>query len=542
MKKILLTVVAIVAISTTNAQIVNIPDANFKAYLVGNAAINTNADTEIQVSEATAYTGWINCPNLSISDLTGIEYFTSATQLYCNNNQISSLDLTNNSALTVIWCGANPLLSIDVSNNTALQDFRCINNQLTTLDVSNNTALTLLYCNNNQLTSLNMKNTNNSNLTSINATNNPNLTCIEVDDSLYSATNWTGGSFSFDLASSFNEDCNACIVTIPDANFKTYLVGNTSINTNGDTEIQCYEAQSFTGGIDCPNLSITDLTGIEAFTGITSLVCNNNQLTSLNLSNNTALVDVYCYLNQLTSLDVSQNTALEILLCQVNQLTSLDVSQNSALGFLNCTANLLTDLDVSQNLAMVQLQCYTNQLTSLDVSQNTALSILYCNHNQLSNLDVSQNSSLHWLWCQNNQLTALNVANGNNNNFMALRAEVNPNLACIEVDDVAYSTTNWTGGNFDFDPASSFSEDCSGTAGSNNMDQILVNVYPNPASTELYIEVSETTQIELLNMVGETVLTTILNHQKNTIDVSSLVSGVYFLQTENGASTKFIKK
>ncbi len=80
------------------------------------------------------------------------------------------------------------------------------------------------------------------------------------------------------------------------------------------------------------------------------------------------------------------------------------------------------------------------------------------------------------------------------------------------------------------------------TSGIEDLEQMVLNVYPNPVSNELNIEVSKTTQIELLNMVGETVLTTILNHKKNTIDVSRLVSGVYFLQTEKGSSTKFIKE
>ena len=52
------------------AQNVNIPDANFKAYLVGNSSINTNMDSEIQVSEAGVFTGVINCPGNNISDLT----------------------------------------------------------------------------------------------------------------------------------------------------------------------------------------------------------------------------------------------------------------------------------------------------------------------------------------------------------------------------------------------------------------------------------------------------------------------------------------
>ena len=79
---------------------VNIPDANFKAYLVGNTAINTNGDTEIQLSEATAFNGQINCSSDNISDLTGIEAFTALTELYCYNNQLTSLDVISNLALT----------------------------------------------------------------------------------------------------------------------------------------------------------------------------------------------------------------------------------------------------------------------------------------------------------------------------------------------------------------------------------------------------------------------------------------------------------
>ena len=57
MKKLLLILLCLPFIGF--GQNVNIPDANFKAYLVGNTAINTNGDTEIQVSEANSYTGYI---------------------------------------------------------------------------------------------------------------------------------------------------------------------------------------------------------------------------------------------------------------------------------------------------------------------------------------------------------------------------------------------------------------------------------------------------------------------------------------------------
>jgi Leucine-rich repeat (LRR) protein len=132
---------------------------------------------------------------------------------------------------------------------------------------------------------------------------------------------------------------NEKIVNITDANFKGYLLGNTAINTNGDTEIQVSEATAFTGTIYCQSMGISNLTGIEAFTALTWLECSYNQLTSLDVSQNTALTWLLCYNNQLTSLDVSQNTALTSLWCYYNQLSSLDVSQNTALTYLDCNGN-----------------------------------------------------------------------------------------------------------------------------------------------------------------------------------------------------------
>ena len=250
------------------------------------------------------------------------------------------------------------------------------------------------------------------------------------------------------------------IVKIPDANFRAYLLGNSNINTNGDTLIQVSEASVYDGAISCGFSNISDLRGIEAFVSITELYCNYNELTSLDVSQNTALTKLGCSRNQLTSLDVSQNTALIQLTCQVNQLTSLDVSQNTALTLLNCGKNPLTSLDVSQNTALTGLYCFMNPLTSLDVSQNTALTELVCYYNDLTSLDVSQNSALVLLWCNHNLLTCLNVANGNNTNLYYLETYDNPNLTCIQVDDAAWSTANYITNNYLLDPQTFYSENC----------------------------------------------------------------------------------
>ena len=148
--------------------------------------------------------------------------------------------------------------------------------------------------------------------------------------------------------------------------------------------------------------TLTSLQGIEYFESLTELVCYYNQLTSLDVSANTALTELYCLSNQLTSLDVSANTALTVLDCSSNSLTSLDVSANTALTELWCGYNQLTSLDVSANTALTTLWCYYNQLESLDVSANTALMVLECDDNQLTSLDVSANTALTFLECEDN--------------------------------------------------------------------------------------------------------------------------------------------
>ena len=46
-----------------------------------------------------------------------------------------------------------------------------------------------------------------------------------------------------------------------------------------------------------------------------------------------------CENNQLTTLDISKNTKLISLTCETNQLSSLDISQNKKLTFFNCLNN-----------------------------------------------------------------------------------------------------------------------------------------------------------------------------------------------------------
>ncbi len=203
------TATAAFTISITNdlGEAINIPDANFKAVLLSNSShpgLDANGDGEISELEANAFTGLINANSIGIKDATGIEYFTNIITLILGTNDLTVIDVSNNTALIKLSLSYNnKLTAIDVSNNTALTELSLSGTRLTAIDVSNNTALTKLYLGDNQLseidvsnntmltdlrlfgnddlTKINLANGNNDKLTDLNLTNTLNLTCVQVD-------------------------------------------------------------------------------------------------------------------------------------------------------------------------------------------------------------------------------------------------------------------------------------------------------------------------------------------------------------------------
>jgi len=218
------------------------------------------------------------------------------------------------------------------------------------------------------------------------------------------------------------------VVKISDPNFLDALV-ELGVDKNGDGIISPDEAEVVTA-LDVRNDSITDMTGIEAFVNLDSLLCGNNYLAELDISNNKSLVLLGCNYNRLTSINVSSNTALQELYCYNNQLTSLNLTNNTDLTTLNCSFNQITSLNLSNNTLLLVLCCHFNQLGTLDVSKNscleilncdgnfipsinistTALLFLYCSSNQLDFLDVTKNLSLEVLICGGNLLSSLDIS------------------------------------------------------------------------------------------------------------------------------------
>ncbi len=330
---------------------------------------------------------------------------------------------------------------------------------------------------------------------------------------------------------------NAQIVNIPDANFKAYLVGNALINTNADAEIQVSEANGFAGSIYCHSLSILNFTGIEAFILLDSLTCSGNSLSTIDLSSNTSLRYLYCVGNSWTSLDVSNNAALTYLNCAANSLTTLDVSNNTLLTSLVFTGNSLSAIDITNNSSLLTLGCSNNLLSSIDVSNNLLLRYLICRNNSLSIFDLSNHSDLFWFDADDNNFADLNIANANNINFLTFSITGNPNLSCIEVDDVAYSTTNWLG----IDATTSFSTNCNG-ASIDELGSITVNVFPNPTSSSLTIESSENIEsVAIYNTLGQLVQQEFTTY----FSVENLPTGIYMIHAETEIGiirSRFVKE
>ncbi|MBT6014004.1 MAG: hypothetical protein HOG85_04210, partial [Flavobacteriales bacterium] len=275
-------------------------------------------------------------------------------------------------------------------------------------------------------------------------------------------------SLAVNYYSAANADDGSCtyqMTYVPDDNFELKLIAlghdsgplDDSVLTSNINTITILDVSYTTGW------PIHDMTGIEDFTALVRLYCNNNHIDEFNTT---------------TSMDLSGLTNLTHLRCQWNFLYSLDVSQNTALIDLDCGGNDLTSLDVSQNTALIELGVYGNDLTSLDVSNNTALTGLWCPFNYLTSVDVSNHTSLTTLVCNNNDfLTSVDMRNGNNTNLVYFNANNNLALSCIDVDDPFWMYTYFSNS---INGSTSFSGSCSGLG---CMDPMACN-YNSYATTD----------------------------------------------------------
>lgn len=177
-----------------SAQIVSIPDPNFKNALVNTLCVDldhngladadadTNNDGEIDVAEALAVTD-LYVMNRNISNLAGLEAFTVVEVLNIGGNPVYAFDPSPYQNLKDLLCGNNQLSSLNVSTLPNLETLDCSDNPLTDLTCSNNPSLRYLRCNYTLLITLNLCSTG---VRILNCSENPNLTSISIKNGVIS--------------------------------------------------------------------------------------------------------------------------------------------------------------------------------------------------------------------------------------------------------------------------------------------------------------------------------------------------------------------
>lgn len=229
-----------------------------------------------------------------VTDITGLEYFTSLETLSLKYNNVSDIKpIEGISTLKVLILGENPISSINLDKLGELTDLRLYGTNISDIDLTKTPKLESLYLQRTNVSKVDLTPLQSldqallnkcSSLTEIKASNLPSITRIDA------------------------VECN----------LKSFEIS------------------------DCPSLR--------------ELHLNSNKLTSIKMTNLAMLMRLNVYDNQITSIDVSNLPLLMWLFVYDNQLTSIDLSANVPLREFRASNNPLTEVNLSTNENIVSLE------------------------------------------------------------------------------------------------------------------------------------------------------------------------------------------
>lgn len=377
---------------------------------------------------------------------------------------------------------------------------------------------------------------------------------------------------------------NAQIINFPDPNFKSKLlqanVSNnianfTIIDTNYNGEIEVNEIEDVTF-LDISNGSISDLTGLSYF-NLFYFDCSNNNIITLVDLNQQNLLQLDCSNNQLSELLITTNS-IEDLFCSNNLIESIDLSSLGLVDFLDIHNNKISSFVPPQYINYLNIR--NNSFNGFLIPNFTLDAVLVFGNNtsdqliynsswrapkelyyysdlaieiDLSNVPVSsfeyfsQQPTFNFIDCNlltkiklNNNLAStqnyggsLNIINCNNlNSICGDVGEVdyfNQRLLELNLSSQVFVSSDCQLKNSDFEFSNYFS------------------IYPNPAKNTLNIKIKnsiEVSSLSIYNNLGQLIMLISNVKDNNTIDVSNLKTGNYFIKliTDKAISTgKFIK-
>lgn len=324
------------------AQIIDFPDENLKnALLDHSTTIDTNNNGEIEVSEAANFSGdFLFLQNKDITDISGLENFTSTDHFILGHNDITAIDIGSLFWAKDISLNGNELTTIDLSSNIALEELSLGNNNFLDVDISSNINLVSLTLGGNDLTSLDIS-------------NNPMLEVLRI---------WLTDISTLDVSSN---------------NLKTIDISGTLFTTFDD-----FSSQNELESIDVGSTQISTL-DTSIFPNLNYLNIRFSDIVDIDLSQNLELWSLIVGYSGMTTVDISNNVDLRQLLISAG-LTSIDVSQNLELRSIQLSNSNITALDLSAN----------NKLCFVYAS-DTALEYINIKNGNNTNLDPSIPCSLN---------------------------------------------------------------------------------------------------------------------------------------------------
>ena len=360
------------------------------------------------------------------SNLTGLTV-TGLSKLYelrANDNQLTSLDLTGLTSLKKLWIDENQIAELHLPAGVTLDEAE-LDQRIEGQMLTDNGDGTYSF----DLSAL-VTNLNNVTIQTPGATlSNGVVTFMDKPEELVYTYDTGDANFPMQVTVKLG-----VAVTVQqadfDPNFWNWLVNEGVIVDNSGV----YTVSSGVTELDCGYQGLTSLRGIETFTNLERLNCQDNDLDSIDVSNMPSLKVLDCHSNPLTGtitfhenleelecwnsqiegsrVLIPANSALRVIKVDASDFGSLSVLYGLALETLDCPYHDYGTLDFTAWPTLRDFRCDSCGLTSLTVTGLADLTRIRANDNNLTSIDLTGLTSLTELYINDNHIAELDLPAG----------------------------------------------------------------------------------------------------------------------------------
>lgn len=196
---------------------------------------------------------------------------------------------------------------------------------------------------------------------------------------------------------------------VPDANFRKVineLVFDNAVKDDDNLTVEMQEKiAGYTDKLDISGKEISNLLGIQYFTGIKEIDCSHNALTLLDLSKLTNIVNIKANYNDLADVTFDKEAKPETIDLSNNNLVTLNLAGFTSVKSLDVSNNKLTTLNLAGLYQLTTLDCSDNALSSFGVEGLVGLETLVSDNNAVVTMNVSSLKNLKVLENRKSEVT-----------------------------------------------------------------------------------------------------------------------------------------